>query len=233
MMNEKGRLSAWTGSIGAWGALLLVGMFLLGCGSGGGGGAGADAAIEPVMVPVKFMEEGKTGSTKAIFASISGSGVSSGWLENVSGKIVDSDLSLNNLNGKYERFNVPEGGFIDGQYILKYTVGGETKEYKPSPLTWTSIPEFQTRPNLSWDAQTHYLTVTAQALSGSRVRYFLRLYNDDSRYLIRETTPTEGLQIREYVSSGGNYRIMVIADVYNGSGLSSKAVFWSQAMALD
>ncbi len=211
------------------GAVILLA--LVGCGGGGGGGGGATGgALELALVPGKMTQEGSS-NMDVLFATAKGTGVSGGWIENQQGvKIPGSDLSFESVTGRYERLLTrPTDGFPTGTYVLKYLHGGETKEYRPNPLSWTVLPRFPSAPVKMWDSFTRYLTVQFSSIPGASVRYFLRMYNPNSGLLRKETFDTTASEIREYVPDIGDMQVMLVGDIREGGVLKARILHFFQA----
>jgi len=212
-------------------ALLCVLLCITGC--GGGSSSSSSTSFEVYNVAVKIAQE-NSGETDGIFASARGSGITGGWLETANSvKITGSDLVMENVTGAYETFMArASGGYPSGEYSLAYLDGGETKRLVKS-LDWTIIPKFPSSPTLSWDSSSKFLTVNFSSLPSGSAKYLLRLYNSDTGSLRRETYETVGNEIREYVSQAGNYKVLLIGNVYESDALKSKAVYIFQNITLD
>ncbi|NLI75634.1 MAG: hypothetical protein GX442_04225 [Candidatus Riflebacteria bacterium] len=212
------------------GLALLAGVLaLLGCGGGGSGGSGATSGVfEGVLVPVKMSQEGSS-DMDGLFATVKGDKVSGGWIENQQGtKLMGSDLLLNSVTGKYEVLLTKNPDtFPAGTYVLKYMVNGETREYKPNPLSWTPLTRFQSVTK-DWDPVTRYLRVQFNALVGASVRYYLRMYNPNSGLLRKETFETTATEIREFVPDSGTMQVMLVADILEGNAVVGKVLHFFQ-----
>ncbi|RCK79147.1 MAG: hypothetical protein OZSIB_0261 [Candidatus Ozemobacter sibiricus] len=184
---------------------------------------------ELVLVPGKMTQEGSS-DMDILFASAKGTGISGGWIENQQGvKLPGSDLLFESVTGRYERLLTrTTDGFPPGTYVLKYLQGGETKEYKPHPLSWTVLPRFPSAPVKMWDAFSRTLTVQFSPIPGAAVRYFLRLYNPNTGVLRKETFDTAGTEIREYVPDSGELQVMLVGDIREGDSLKARILHFFQ-----
>lgn len=217
------------------GSLILVLMIipvlfsLLGCGIGGSGGSPPESAFEARLVPGKMTQEGSD-DLDVLYASIKGTGITGGWLETQQGtKIPGSDLLFESLTGRYEvLLTRPVDGFPAGEYKLKYTESGTTKEFKAGQLAWAALIRFPSSPTLSWDGLTRTLRVQYNSIPGANVAYFLRVYNPDSGFLRKETYPSSGNEIREFLPETGNLQVMLVGDVLEGGTLKARILHFFQ-----
>ena len=113
------------------------------------------------------------------------------------------------------------GGFPAGNYTLVYSSNSEILRDTKNAVQWTTVPTFSTTPTLTWDPAGKMLTVNYPIVSGARVSYYLRLYSENLSLIFKETFPTSGPLITEYIPSSGNYRVMLIADIYEGDKVSA------------
>ena len=206
--------------------LLLVSFLLLsGCGGGGSGGSVDPTSLVATLATGKLSVEGS--ATKDIlFASVGGSGVTGGWIEDVNGnKLAGSDLVYENTTSRYEVIlQRPLNGFPAGSYILKYFVNSETLELKRDGLDWVNASQFlPAPPPPSLNPTNRLLTVSYQPVNGSSVRYFLRIYSAITGTLYRETIPTNGLVITESITFPGEYRVVLNAEVLENGQVVSTA----------
>jgi hypothetical protein len=207
-------------------ALLLV--MATGCGGGGGDSRGAtEGVLSLSLVPVKIRHE--SGSDRdAIFAAARGAGVTGGYLENSQGqRLVSSDLKYQAATNYYEAvLENTTGAFTGGEYLLKYFVGGETREYKSRSLEWVTIPLFSSSPRITWDELSRMITVSASPLAGD-AKYVLELYDANTGSLRRITSefisPTS---IVERVSDYGILRVALVANFYESGVLRFKSVYF-------
>lgn len=208
------------------GAILLL---TVGCGGGGSSESGGitSGPVEVVLAPVKIFREGSS-SALGMFAAARGSGVTGGRIEDsLNNRLLNSDLIFENAANRYQvLLESGSGGFQAGTYNLKYFVGGETLEYKRENIEWTTIPDFNTALNLSWNPTTRYLTVSAPTLPGN-VRYRLELYDADSGFFRRQTEDTMNpVSIVEYVAESGNYRVAVSADIIESGQVKARCLYF-------
>ncbi len=205
--------------------IALIALSSAGCGGGGGSDAVDPATLVATLATGKLSTDG-AGNQDILFASVGGSGVSGGWIEDVNGnKIAGSDLAMENTTSRYEvLMQRGEGGFTAGTYVLKYFVNGEALTYKRENLQWTTAAQFQTAPDpLNWNAINRLLTVSYNPVNGANVRYFLRIYSAVTGSLYRETQPTNGFMITETISFPGEYRVVLNAEVLENGLVVSTA----------
>lgn len=212
--------------------VLIFGFLLSGCKSGSSDSSDT-GVFEAVLVPGKLANQG-SGDQDILYASIRGSNISGGWIEDPQGAVIQSsNMVFENAVNKYEVILARNtGGFAPGDYTLKYTKGGETLEYKAQNLSWTIAPAFTSAPNMTWNNFTRTLTITNISLAGSAQKFYLRLYNGDTGYLRYETYDTSSTTITEYISQTGNYQVVLMGDVYESGSIKFKAIFIFQTQYL-
>ncbi|HNW35389.1 MAG TPA: hypothetical protein PKM25_10690, partial [Candidatus Ozemobacteraceae bacterium] len=208
--------------------LAVMALFLLVpvCGCGGkGSGSISTGPFKGGIVPVRINQEGAN-NRDALFAFVGGDGVSGGWVENAQGnKILDSDLRWDNLNARYEiTFFGSSGSFAQGNYTLKYTQGGETKALLVENLSWTLLTNFPPTPRLEYDGRD--ATIYFNQLTGSDVKYYIRLVDMASNYVIYQGIPTSySAVIRESLSPRtGRWEIHLIGDSYENGVMKSRNI---------
>ncbi|GAB4282157.1 MAG: hypothetical protein Kow0029_27620 [Candidatus Rifleibacteriota bacterium] len=205
--------------------LFMVLFLINGCGGGSGGSNIDPSSFSAFLATGKISYEGGT-TEDTLSASVAGPGVSGGWIEDVAGnKLAGSDLTLENVTGKYETIvRRPAGGFPAGTYILKYFLNGQAYELKKENMQWTTAPEFFPAPAPpTYDANSRILTVRYQPISGSSVSYYLRIYSATTGSLYRETPRTYGPEISEYLSASGDFKVVLIAEVTENGAVTSTA----------
>lgn len=193
----------------------IVLVFLVGC----GGGSSSESISETFSVNLsagKISYEG-SGDKDVLYASITGTQVAGGWIEDQNGiKLAGSDLIKNDLTLAYEaEVYRNSGSFVGGKYVLKYVQNSNTMELIKPNIQWTTAQTFNPSPTIAWSPLTRLLTVRYSPLSGSIVSYYLRIYNSGSM-LVRETGKFQGPEVSEYLPLSGNYRVMLIGEVKNG-----------------
>ncbi|MBI3039633.1 hypothetical protein HYY75_11425 [bacterium] len=202
---------------------LLPFIFFAGCGGGGASSKSGGGAFEANLVSVKMSQEGSS-NLDGVFASLSGSGVTGGWIENTTGvRITGSDLQYENYLARFQTLvSANSGSFNSGVYTLKYTDGGETRDYKSKILDWTIVPSFTAAPIFDYNEQSRNLRIAAQNLPGAKFR--LEIYRSSTGSLIRETSEFPSGNITEFVQEKGTLRILLVANVYESGSLRSKAI---------
>lgn len=203
-------------------------LFVTGCAVGGSSPA-ADSS-GPVLIevsPIKISSSGDS-DKDGLMATISGSGVTSAWIEDTTGQKIGSNLAFQNVSQRYQALLVRNlGGFTAGQYTLKYTVGADTKEYKSESLSWT-VTGFTSAPMLTWNSQSRFLDVTFNVVPGAS-RYRLEVWNADTGSLWYLYPDADGGYIGAYIQQPGNYHLRLIAGkTENGAFRSQAAFVWEK-----
>lgn len=200
--------------------ILFTSLLIIGCGGGNDNGESFEG-LEVVLAPGKITGE-NSGTKDLLFASVRGTGIAGGRVEDNNGKEL-GDLVPINQTGAYEFVQeLPEGGFIGGQYTLIYHQNADTFEKKKT-LTWGTLQPFTPAPTTpDWDSNTKRLTLNYSLLpAGGTVNYHLRLYSDLSDNLIRQSPKIQGPMIVEHVPSARKYRILLVAEVLENNEVVS------------
>ena len=207
--------------------MVITSLIITGC--GGSGSSSGDSSTFIAQLAAGKISMQNSGTRDSLYAFIKGSGVGGGWIEDQAGnKLTNSDLVLNNVNGKYEvLIDRSSGGFPAGTYVLKYFLNGDVFELKKEQLEWTTVPVFNPAPNPPvYNQSTKTVTVSYQPVSGSRVEYYLSIYSAVTGTLYRETSTTPGTEISEYLPVSGDYQIRLNADVYQNDVLTYTVKHW-------
>lgn len=203
--------------------IFLTIILTIGCGGGSGSLDSDPSSFSASLAAGKLSFEGGT-TQDTLYASVNGTGVAGGWIEDQSGnKLTGSDLILENATGRYEvLLKRIAGSFTAGTYVLKYFLNGQTYELKKDGIQWTTATEFFPAPTPPvWDSSSRLLTVRYQSLSGSTVKYYLSIYSAITGTLYRETPRTYGPEISEYISTSGDYRVVLNAEVIENETIVS------------
>ena len=182
--------------------------------------------LEIFAAPGKLAYE-DAASSDILFVAVKGGGVSGGWVEDPKGnKIPGSDLAFEPSVNRYEVILIRnEGGFEPGEYSVKYLSGGETLERKTGQLSWTIAPAFSTPPNFTFDNFTRTLTISNIVFSAGSPNLLLRFYRSETGRLVFESFPQTGATVNEHIRFTGEFRTMLIGDVFEAEQLRFRSIF--------
>ncbi len=210
----------------------LVACTLVGCGGGGGGSSSAPTVgglNTTVMVPVKIRYEAG-GEMNGIYAGIADGNVSSAWIKDPSGNIMQG--SQNSSRDIYNRLTilVAGGNLLQGQYILQYIVGGNTVDYASgTQIEWVSFNGFTTVPAAPlWQSQSGTMIMTWSDNWGGRASYRIQIYNDSTNVLREEIDAGTNTTTSLYLSPtlrGIPIRIVLLADISDGGVPRARAIY--------
>lgn len=204
--------------------LLLFITGILGCGGSSGDSTDSMYTTANLCVGKKSYEGGTINDV--LYAVVGGTGITGGWIEdNTGNKLSGSDLQLENLTGKYQTvIEKSAGTILGGTYILKYFINGEVNELKIDNMLWTNAPQFNPAPNPpEYNPIGRSVTVRYQPVSGSNVRYFLRIFSVATGSLYRESDFSYGPEISEYLPMSGSYIIELNAEVIENQKITGVA----------
>jgi len=204
----------------------ILALFCAGCG-GKNGDAISSGPFKGGIVPVRITRS--SGMSDAIFGYAGGDGVSGGWIEHPEGsKLLHSDFIIDNINMWYQiTLSKNVGSFVNGDYYLKYTQGGETKTLAFQNLSWTMLQRtwYDNVPRYEYRDRQLIVSFTQIPASG-QVKYYIRLLDPSMNYVIYEGYPqTNTVEINEVISQRNDVcELHLMADVYENDVLKSRYI---------
>lgn len=209
--NMEYKMKNFKYSLFALSAILIISFVATGC--GGGGSKSDDSTISAALYPGKLTYE-NGGEENILFASVKGSGISDGWIENQNGVKTGNNLVYNRPANAYEiMLSSKNTALPAGTWVLKYFVGSEQFEQKKQNLSWTTLPGFLNMPAPTWNSEFKRLSLQLPSVNGGNPAFYLRLYYADSpATMFEESSPQSGGLITMQINFPGDYLIMLVAD---------------------
>jgi len=203
----------------------IISVLILQAGCGGGGGGKSDVAgIVASLIPGRLTYE-NGGEENILFASVKGSGISDGWIENQTGVQTGNKISYNRPANAYEvTLSDKNTALPAGTWTLKYWVGSEQFELKKNNLSWTTLPRFLNSSSLSWNSSSKMLSLIMPSVNGGNPSFYFRLYHAaQPSVMFDESTPQQGGLLTMQVNFPGDYLVMLVADFKENDQIVSTA----------